>query len=555
MIPPRSGNAAVPEIVEHSSEPGVVKRLATRGGLLSQESAREKRLNPRQRQTYTHDLTDVWHHERDDDFATYVMGLGPVIGVARLTSVDPSSSFCDLCQSFKAISMGTMERKETDLDPSCSVCDMLIGCAKRLESELEEPLTLIRVGGSYNVTCKAMNRPGLRVCRGPQASSPQLSHSSDATRIPVGLPRLPIRAGDDAHVAIIKAWLKDCDEHKSCCVRGATPFLPKRLLQVDFVDSSRVVETTAWSSNKTLTYLALSHPWGKGSPNNRHFKSDRDNIKDRMRKIKDRDLPPNFRYAVQIARSVGVNYLWIDSICILQKIDTDLGDFHEESKWMEKIYASAYCVIAASSAEHMSSGFLGHERDKAAVQLYKGDKSTQPATFLCEAIDDFQGDVLNGPLSKRGWVLQERALARRTISFTNNQTYWECSQEIRCETLSKLTNKKVQFLGDSNFPSSATAVGKDGQEFLFQQLYEDYTRLELSQQTDKAIGITGLEQRLRESLEVLAGPASFLNIGVDAYSGRGTTREIRKLQVSSGYRLLRTQKLLHPGPGWHMKAG
>ena len=76
--------------------------------------------------------------------------------------------------------------------------------------------------------------------------------------------------------------------------------------------------------------------------------------------------------------------------------------------------------FVASSAEHMSSGFLGHERDKAAVQLHKGDESTQPTTFLCDAIDDFQGDVLNGPLSKRGWVLQERALARRIIFFTNN---------------------------------------------------------------------------------------------------------------------------------------
>ncbi|CZS89383.1 uncharacterized protein RAG0_00793 [Rhynchosporium agropyri] len=265
------------------------------------------------------------------------------------------------------------------------------------------------------------SEPGVvkRLATRGESFSPQLSHSSDATRIPVGLPRLPIRAGDDAHVAILTAWLKDCDKHKSR-VREAPAFLPKRLLHVAFVDSSKVVETAAWSSNETFPYLALSHPWGKGSPTNRHFKSDRDNIKDRMRKTKDRDLPLNFRHA---------------------KIDTDPGDFHEESKWMEKIYASAYCVIAASSAEHMSSGFLGHERDKAAVQLYKGDKSTQHATFLCEAIDDFQGELLNGPLSKRGWVLQERALARRTIFFTNNHTYWECSQRIRCETLSKLTKQ------------------------------------------------------------------------------------------------------------------
>jgi hypothetical protein len=41
-------------------------------------------------------------------------------------------------------------------------------------------------------------------------------------------------------------------------------------------------------------------------------------------------------------------------------------------------------------------------------------------------------------LNKRGWVLQERALARRTIYFTARQTYWECGCGVRCETLTRL---------------------------------------------------------------------------------------------------------------------
>jgi hypothetical protein len=199
-----------------------------------------------------------------------------------------------------------------------------------------------------------------------------------------------------------------------------------------------VIETANMFSNKNVRYLALSHLWGKESSTNRHFKSNRDNISGRMEKISDHELPSTFMDAVRIARELEVEYIWIDSICILQKTDTDPGDFHEEAKWMESIYASAYCVIAASSAEDMSSGFL-KERDKIAIQLPWADNSGQPATYLCESVDDFQGDVLDGPLNRRGWVLQERALARRTIFFTNNQTYWECSQGVRCETLSKLT--------------------------------------------------------------------------------------------------------------------
>jgi hypothetical protein len=57
--------------------------------------------------------------------------------------------------------------------------------------------------------------------------------------------------------------------------------------------------------------------------------------------------------------------------------------------------------------------------------------------YLTDVIDDFYGDVEQGELNKRGWVFQERALARRTIYFTEKQTYWECGQGVRCETLAR----------------------------------------------------------------------------------------------------------------------
>lgn len=245
-------------------------------------------------------------------------------------------------------------------------------------------------------------------------------------------------------MAILKEWLRDCDDsdqHKSCRLSKSV-FVPKRLLQVGEKSSrsSKVIETASHLSDKSVDYLALSHPWGKESLTNVHFKSDKDNIKKRMMLIRDHELPLTFRHAVHMARQLEVRFIWIDSICILQKTDTDPGDFQEEAKSMESIYASAYCVIAASSAEGMNSGFLSDERlERIAIQLPQVDKSDQPAIYLCDAIDDFQENVLDGPLNERGWALQERALARRTIFFTKTQTYWECSQGIRCETLSKLT--------------------------------------------------------------------------------------------------------------------
>jgi hypothetical protein len=53
-------------------------------------------------------------------------------------------------------------------------------------------------------------------------------------------------------------------------------------------------------------------------------------------------------------------------------------------------------------------------------------------------IDDFKTHVLDGALNFRGWVVQEQALAQRTVFFTEHQTYWECGEGVRCETMTKM---------------------------------------------------------------------------------------------------------------------
>ncbi|KNB16432.1 hypothetical protein FOXG_14799 [Fusarium oxysporum f. sp. lycopersici 4287] len=132
-------------------------------------------------------------------------------------------------------------------------------------------------------------------------------------------------------------------------------------------------------------------------------------------------FPSTFRHAIEVTRALGVPYLWIDSLCIVQGPD---GDFDTEAKRMETVFSSAYCVIAASRANGTSSGFLWERPEREAVRL--DGYLTNDSVYVCEAIDDFQHDVIEGALNKRGWVLQERALAPRTIYFTENQTYWEC---------------------------------------------------------------------------------------------------------------------------------
>jgi len=179
-------------------------------------------------------------------------------------------------------------------------------------------------------------------------------------------------------------------------------------------------------------YIALSHCWGKKQEVGEEFRTLRGNFDERRREFRMDVLPQTFRDAVTVTRELGKRYLWIDSLCIIQD---DPNDWAVESKRMEDVFTNAYCTIAASSAADSTVGFL---KDRQLPQYVEVPNSAHGRIYICEAIDDFHHDVDEGVLAQRAWVLQERALSRRTIHFTANQLYWECGDGVRCETLTHM---------------------------------------------------------------------------------------------------------------------
>jgi len=253
-------------------------------------------------------------------------------------------------------------------------------------------------------------------------------------QIQIGFPQLS-RAGSDSHFEILRQWLKNCDENhqRPKCQPHKTAFMPTRLIDVgrDGSETIRLHETQPTDSFK---YVALSHPWGKKPP---YFQTFRRDLEKYKKQIKIADLTSTFKDAVQTTRELRLQFLWIDSICIVQRDETDNGDFEQEAGRVENVFSSAYCVLAASSAEGQSDSFLS-VREGSHRNFVTFKRPGQPTFYVCRFIDDFNEHVLEGRLNKRGWVLQERVLARRTIYFTNKQTYWECGDGVRCETLTKM---------------------------------------------------------------------------------------------------------------------
>lgn len=254
-------------------------------------------------------------------------------------------------------------------------------------------------------------------------------YSATSSHVQIGFPQLP-RTGSRAHVAILTRWLQECDKHHPNCTptHSSIRTIPKRLVDVgtDYSTDVKLYETIP---SDQMSYLALSHPWG--SPP--HFCTRPENLSDHKTGISLDILPATFRDAVLLTRQLGFQYLWIDSLCIVQGPG---GDFNEVAKRMEDVFSQAYCVLAASSAQGQTDGMLKprQQRTHHPVKVTEGGVSVH----VCEFMDSFQIDVLDSRLSQRAWVFQERALARRTIFFTDKQTYWECGDGIQCETMTKL---------------------------------------------------------------------------------------------------------------------
>lgn len=226
---------------------------------------------------------------------------------------------------------------------------------------------------------------------------------------------------DDTHECMAAQQHSECPEK-----------LPTRVIDVggDDTEPMRLVETRR-QPGIAGRYIALSHRWGDLSPEQR-FCTYKDNIVQREERIAYDELPASFRDAVRVTRALGVRYLWIDSLCIIQE---DPADWAAESGRMEDVFCHAYCTIAASSGSSSLAGFLSDRPPRDVVML--PTPRGQPL-YLAEDLDDFRADVEDSVLSSRGWVLQERALSRRTIFFTSAQVYWECGNGVVCETLAQL---------------------------------------------------------------------------------------------------------------------
>ncbi|KAF6839177.1 serine/threonine protein kinase [Colletotrichum plurivorum] len=368
----------------------------------------------------------------------------------------------------------------------CSFCQLMCDAANAAGLERDEEFKIRRVDSTFRIEPDGPTVLSIYV-------DPRAARNSTPSFAQLGYPQLP-EPGKEFQFALFRAWLRQCDEQHNHFSNTRVE-LPTRVLDVGTNKDPSVCLREGEDVPKEQ-YIALSHCWGNGAG----FRTLTRNIAAFKQDIDFDSLPASFQHAITVTRALGFRYLWIDSLCIIQD---DLADWEREAVRMEQVFSHAACTIAATSASSSDEGFLFPERELRPYVAITAPSSD--TAFICKSIDKFHADVEEAVLNKRGWVLQERALSRRTLHFTSSQVYWECGHGIHCESLMKLANPKAAFLGDSNFPNSALHYFKGARIVLFQSLYKKYSGLGFTKKTDRSVAIKGLEERLVKTFGTKGG--------------------------------------------------
>jgi len=131
-----------------------------------------------------------------------------------------------------------------------------------------------------------------------------------------------------------------------------------------------------------------------------------------------------------LTRKLGIRYLWIDAVCIFQDQERQdsKDDWALEAGRMRDVYRGAVVTIEAANATRGSEGFLKQRSDsRPYCALRWADRIASTTVYLLPVFDITDNQLLATKVYTRGWTLQERLLAPRTLSFGTQQISFECA--------------------------------------------------------------------------------------------------------------------------------
>lgn len=317
-------------------------------------------------------------------------------------------------------------------------------------------------------------------------------------------------------VDFVKPRIEHCLKSHPNCSKGregygSTGYLPTRVIAVLDNQGSAInpvlvpTDLISITNNDSRRYIALSHCWGKSQPITTTAK----NYEEHLKSIPWSALPQTFQDTILVVRALGVRFLWIDSLCIIQDKDTvytgnEDTDWAREASKMAEVYTNAWLTIAATSAADGTQGLFLDRPGIEKLRTSGGELSViiRPMPDMEHSQFDLWGHSrkdMSLPLLWRGWALQEQVLSSMILHFTRDELLFECRSKLCCECSPTMTLGATETDDPGNWPpwrrqgiTKLFQGGRADHPATWQGLVHNYSVRDLTYDSDILPGLSGV---------------------------------------------------------------
>jgi len=258
------------------------------------------------------------------------------------------------------------------------------------------------------------------------------------------------------------------------------------------VGSSKDGNIHITTAKDTMRYVALSYCWGTDDS----MKLTSAVLKDWKEVIQFSLLPKTLKDVVICARRLGLRYLWVDRLCIIQD---DEMDKVIEITAMPRIYSRAYLTISAASGKSSRDGFLKTREEvheamvRSWVELpYLSSKGARGLVTLklSESCEDFNSPNTEA-INSRAWTMQEQMLSPRLLQFCTFHIVWKCKVQEATGTSEAIEQSQPAWSQERNVSQIDSTFDS------WKDIIKRYTKRKLSCPGDKLIAISAVAQAYR----------------------------------------------------------
>lgn len=308
-----------------------------------------------------------------------------------------------------------------------------------------------------------------------------------------------------------RSWVDDClISHNECKGLRWSRRNPRRLLRIEA--RAEKVQIVDLRQAQPVPYMALSYSWGaKLAEKDQDLAMRRSIAKFRVTTdpFAVRHLPNTIRHAIEVAKTLRIDYIWIDTLCVPKG-----SDWAHEASQLYEIYGNALVTLCTFSSMKYTDGLLQSRE----AWKYPSKPCLLHDYWLSNYDTSLDEVRTQAHLCSRAWTLQEELLSPRILYLCGQRMYWSCAVSQKTEmglpspSDPDASRRRTTPLEDSSSspspstPDTQLQLRRRPQEFLrtrrnieienlhrhWLELVSDYTRRSIFQLSDRFPAISGL---------------------------------------------------------------